>query len=108
MDEARIAMIWTELKQYGDETQLGFPLSTIKVGELAELIIGYAGQADKIDRLQSELETAKTVENTLSMEMDDLRAEVELRKEELAECSGQIEWLDKSNGLLRAQIEGFK
>jgi len=52
MDAARIAVIWTELKQYGDETQLGFPLSTIKVGELAELISDLAVLADTIERLQ--------------------------------------------------------
>ena len=36
--------------------------------------------ADTIERLQDELETAKAVENTLSMEMNDLRAEVERLK----------------------------
>ena len=41
-------------------------------------------------------------------ERDAALAEVERLKGELAEASGQVEWLDKSNNLLRTQIEGFK
>lgn len=58
MDAARIAVIWTELKECGDETQLGFPLSTIKVGEACQLISDLAVLADAIERLTKQRDAA--------------------------------------------------
>ena len=68
-------------------------------------------QAEEIDALQTERDLLKAENKTrkdIGYERDAALAEVERLKGELAEASGQVEWLDKSNNLLRDQIERLK
>lgn len=73
-----------------------------KVSEEHELYLKYY---DLGHNCSIQLRSALEERDALQTERDLLKAEVERLKGELAEASGQIEWLDKSNNLLRNQIE---
>lgn len=115
MDTARRDAIWNELKAYDDDAKLGYPLSSITVGELCELISDNAGQAETIEGLQGcasqliKMTAAVARSNDallkLKQERDAALDEIERLKDAFKVCSGNADEPTLSRVVERHRLE---